>query len=86
MASRDAAELFLFQYDEANRILHGKDLLGIGRREEWEAIEGTFRRALKYIVELMCIRRPSERSRIQFVLPAKLRKWRSRSPRMLFTG
>ena len=64
MASRDAAELFLFQYDEANRILHGKDLLSIREREEWEAIEGTFRRALKYIVELICIRRPSERSRI----------------------
>lgn len=66
MASRDAAEFFLFQYDEANRILHGKDLVGVGEREKWEAIEGTFRRALKYIVELMCIRRPSERSRLPF--------------------
>ncbi len=63
MASRDAAELFLFLYDEANKILHGKDAPDMREREEWERIEGTFLRALKYIVELICIRRPSDQSR-----------------------
>jgi len=60
IASRSAAEFLLFQYDEATKILHGR---GISNREEmvrWIEIEGVFRRAIKYIVELICVRGPSE--------------------------
>ena len=64
MASRNAAELFLFQYDEANKILHGKDVSDLREKEEWSRIEGIFLRALKYIVELICILEPLERSRV----------------------
>src|ERR1700722_5181385 len=56
IASRDAAEFLLFQYDEAAKILHGK---GLSRQEQltlWRSIEPNFRRAIKYLVELICVR------------------------------
>lgn len=62
LASRPAAEFLLFQFDEATRILHGNTIQDLKERAEWELLEGVFRRALKYLVELMCLDRPSETS------------------------
>jgi hypothetical protein len=58
LASRDAAEFLLFQYDEATRILHGKDIVDPDQAARWLEIEGKYRRSIKYIVELMCLRYP----------------------------
>lgn len=55
-ASRDAAEFLLSQYDEASKVFHGTDLESETEKEEWMSIEGSFKRAIKYIVELMCIK------------------------------
>jgi len=56
LASRDAADFLLFQYDEANEILHGSSISDPDQRESWARIEPGFRRAIKYITELFCIR------------------------------
>jgi hypothetical protein len=58
LASRDAAEFLLTQYDQASKILHGKNLPSAALRREWKEVEGRFRRAIKYMVELMCMQRP----------------------------
>ncbi len=55
LASRGAAELLLSQYDEAWRLLHGKGILDLSERQRWEAIEPEFKRAIKYLVELICL-------------------------------
>ncbi len=56
LASRDAADFLLFQYDEATEILHGSLISDPDERESWARIEPGFRRAIKYITELFCIR------------------------------
>lgn len=64
IASRDAAEFLFFQYDEATKILHGKGLENDHTLTQWRSIEPTFRRAIKHLVELMCIRHPEEKAAI----------------------
>jgi len=59
LASRDAAEFLLFQYDETYKVFRGFGLGDPSIRQGWIEIEGLYRRALKYIVELMCIKRPT---------------------------
>jgi hypothetical protein len=55
LASRGAAEFLLFQYDEAWRLIHGKGILDLRERERWERIEPNLKRAIKYLVELICL-------------------------------
>jgi hypothetical protein len=55
LAVLDAVDFLLFQYDQANRILHGRDLLDLRERERWMWIEPIFKRAIKYLIELICI-------------------------------
>ncbi len=55
LASRDAAEFLLFQYDEAWRLLHGNGILDLRERQRWETVEPMFKRAIKYLVELICL-------------------------------
>jgi len=59
VASRDAAQFVLFQYDEAAKILHNAHL-NEAEAEQWSEVEGTFRRGVKYITELMCLERPGD--------------------------
>lgn len=60
VACRSFAELLLNQYDESDKILHGKGLDDIALRLEWKEIEGNFRRALKYLLELVCAETPGD--------------------------
>lgn len=55
LASRGAAEFLLFQYDEAFRLLHGNGVLDLGERKNWEYVEPRLKRAIKYLVEMICI-------------------------------
>lgn len=55
LASRGAVEFLLAQNDEAWRLLHGRGILDLKERERWKWIEPRFRRAIKIIVELMCM-------------------------------
>jgi hypothetical protein len=55
LASRGAAEFLLFQYDEAWRLLHGNGILDLQERQRWASIEPIFKRAIKYLVELICL-------------------------------
>lgn len=55
LASRDAADFLLFQYDEASELLHGASISDPDQKESWARIEPGFRRAIKYITELFCI-------------------------------
>lgn len=59
IASRDAVEFILFQYDQAAKILHGAHL-DQAEIEQWSQLEGIFRRGIKYIIELMCLERPGD--------------------------
>jgi len=65
VACRSFAELLLTQYDEADKILHGKNLTDIQKRREWKEIEGNFKRAIKYLVELVCCEAPGDRPRVK---------------------
>ncbi len=60
IACRSCAELLLTQYDEAGKILHGKGITDIPMRLEWKEIEGNFKRAIKYLVELICCESPGD--------------------------
>jgi hypothetical protein len=55
IACRDAAEFLLFQFDQAGRLLHGRGILDLRERERWMWIEPVFKRAIKYLVELICV-------------------------------
>lgn len=55
ISSRDAADFLLFQYDEATRILHGAGIDNPIERERWQRLEPIFKRAIKYLVELICL-------------------------------
>ena len=56
LASRGGAEILLFQYDEAWRLLHGKGILDLRERERWMWVEPRLKRALKFLVERICTR------------------------------
>jgi hypothetical protein len=55
LVSREAAEFLLFQFDQATRILHGNGIQDENERSRWSYIEPCFKRAIKYLVELICI-------------------------------
>ncbi len=55
LAARDAAEFLLFQYDEAWRLLHGNGILDLRERQKWATVEPVFKRAIKYLVEMICL-------------------------------
>lgn len=65
LASREAAEFLLFQYDEAWRLLHGKGILDLREREHWAWIEPRLKRAIKFLVELICVTDPATAQRVQ---------------------
>jgi hypothetical protein len=64
LASPDAAEFLLFQYDEAARIFHSHGILDLRERETWMEIEPIFTRAIKYLVEAMCLEASTTRPSI----------------------
>jgi hypothetical protein len=55
LACRGAVDFLLFQYDEAWRLIHGKGILDLNERHRWEVVEPWFKRAIKYLVELICL-------------------------------
>ena len=58
IATRDALEFVLNQYEEAARILHGQGITNPDEKERWLRVEGDFRRAMKYLAELICLQAP----------------------------
>ncbi len=77
LTSSDAMQFLLFQYDEASRILHGSGILDLAERELWTQIEGDFKRAIKHLVELLCISGSESRlttgsEEVQFTLECAL--------------
>lgn len=64
LASDDGVAFLLFQFDEACRILHGQGSLDLREREKWMWIEPCLKRAIKFLVELVCMETgPLERVR-----------------------
>jgi hypothetical protein len=59
LVSRGAAEFLLFQYDQAWQLLHGKGILDLREREHWAWIEPRLKRAIKFLVELICMADPA---------------------------
>src|ERR1044072_8460371 len=55
LVTRDALEFVLFQYDQAGKILHAKGIKHPVDVDRWLGIEGNFRRALKYLAEMICL-------------------------------
>jgi hypothetical protein len=64
IASRDAADFLLHQYDLATDIIHGEGILDLEERREWLQIEPLFKRGIKYILELFCIAQNPESPRV----------------------
>jgi len=58
LASRHAVEFLLYQYDQAQSIFRGGKIDDEMLKQDWIEVEGLFRRAIKYMVELMCKCRP----------------------------
>ncbi len=58
-AGRSALEFVLNQYEESTEILHGRGIADPDQRARWTRIEGNFRRAMKYLAELICLQAPS---------------------------
>lgn len=59
LASRDGAEFMLSQYDEAWKLLHGNGILDLREREIWMKIEPCMKRAIKFLVEAICMFGPA---------------------------
>src|ERR1039458_1794501 len=55
LAGDDGVSFLLFQFDEACRILHGDGILDLQKRERWMRIEPWLKRAIKFLVELVCM-------------------------------
>ena len=55
LITRGAAEFLLYQYDQAWAVLHGEGILDLRERERWMHIEPLFKRAIKYLVEKICL-------------------------------
>lgn len=55
LSCRDTVDFLLSQYDEASRILYGNGIADQKKREIWQLTEPNFRRAIKYLVELLCM-------------------------------
>lgn len=61
----DTLELLLAQYDESARILHGIGISNQAERDAWSRIEPVFRRAIKYILEVLCTESYTARKGLQ---------------------
>src|SRR5437868_6593533 len=55
LATRDGAEFLLSQYDEAWELLHSNGILDLKERERWAWIEPRMKRAIKSLVESICM-------------------------------
>jgi hypothetical protein len=55
LASDDGVAFLLFQFDEACRILHSDGILDLRERERWMWVEPRLKRAIKFLVELICM-------------------------------
>lgn len=60
LSSRGAAEFFLYQYDQAFRLVHGEGILNLKEREQWAWIEPRLKRAIKFLLETICMADPRE--------------------------
>src|ERR1019366_9201710 len=58
-ANRDALEFVLTQYEMAASITHGLGIEDTSERDRWLRLEGGFRRAMKYLAELITLRGPA---------------------------
>lgn len=56
LAGRDAMEFVLTQYEMAATITHGAGIDDPDQRQRWLRTEGGFRRAMKYLAELIALR------------------------------
>jgi len=54
LTSRGAAEFLLYQYDQAWKLVHGNDILDLQERSRWAWIEPRLKRAIKFLLELIC--------------------------------
>lgn len=54
LPSRDTLDFLLSQYDNSALILHGTNIVDQAEREAWSWIEPRFRRAVKYMAEILC--------------------------------
>lgn len=63
LANRESLETVLFQYDQSTEIIHGHGIERDDQLERWARLEGGFRRALKYLAELICLSAASPRPR-----------------------
>ena len=71
LPTRDTLDFLLSQYDEGTRILHGNGISDPAEREAWAWIEPMFRRAIKYIAEMLCIESFSARKSLDGPKAAK---------------
>ena len=55
LAADDGVAFLLFQFDEACRLLHGDGILDLRERERWMWIEPRLKRAIKFLIELVCM-------------------------------
>ncbi len=58
IATRDALEFVLNQYEQATHILHGQGISDPVKKRHWLNTEGNFRRAMKYLAELISMQAP----------------------------
>lgn len=63
LAARDSLEFILTQYEESATILHGAQISDPQQRENWLRIEGDYRRAMKFIAELIARHEPTAPSK-----------------------
>jgi hypothetical protein len=52
---RSTLDFLLSQYDNTGRIFHGDDITDPSERESWTVVQPMYRRAIKYIAEMLCI-------------------------------
>jgi hypothetical protein len=55
LSCRGGAEFLLFQYDQAWQLLHGAEILDLNERNRWAWIEPRMKRAIKFLVESICM-------------------------------
>ena len=70
IACRDGAEFYLYQYDQALHILHGEGIVDKREREIWEWAEPRLTRAIKYLVERICMEASTARPVLEAGEPA----------------
>jgi hypothetical protein len=55
IASREAMDFILFQFDQGALIRHGKGAKARDEKDQWDRLEGCFGRAVKFLAELVCL-------------------------------